>query len=307
MQSKKYSGFTLIELLVVIAIIAILAAILFPVFAQAKAAAKKIADLSNIKQIELGTIMYTNDYDDHYMFADMNPGPTIQYAYRWSSTEVIGPYLKNTQLFLSPLDSSYVPAAGNGNFLVPLPSTRGAQEPMSYVANSLSNDWLNYGSYCGYFPQNLGITDCSGALAPGSYWGGQTGGTVNGSGVRIGGTLKSGSMATTQAVSPTSLIVFGGGNIQEDTWAGCPDLGNTETPSGCYSGDLTFGWDAMDDANGTDYGAANATLQAAWHKAGNGGNFAFADGHAKNMQPGALLKGPFLLNPTYFLTTYSGN
>lgn len=57
-------AFTLIELLVVIAIIAILAAILFPVFAQAKLAAKKTSDLSNLKQLSLAVIMYTNDYDD---------------------------------------------------------------------------------------------------------------------------------------------------------------------------------------------------------------------------------------------------
>ena len=57
-------GFTLIELLVVIAIIAILAAILFPVFAQAKAAAKKTASLSNQKQIGLATVMYAGDFDD---------------------------------------------------------------------------------------------------------------------------------------------------------------------------------------------------------------------------------------------------
>lgn len=57
-------AFTLIELLVVIAIIAILAAILFPVFAQAKAAAKRTAELSNVKNMALGIIMYSGDYDD---------------------------------------------------------------------------------------------------------------------------------------------------------------------------------------------------------------------------------------------------
>jgi len=57
-------AFTLIELLVVIAIIAILAAILFPVFAQAKAAAKKTADLSNLKQLGLSMLLYANDNDD---------------------------------------------------------------------------------------------------------------------------------------------------------------------------------------------------------------------------------------------------
>ena len=58
-------GFTLIELLVVIAIIAILAAILFPVFAQAKRAAKLTQAISNEKQITLGTLLYGGDYDEY--------------------------------------------------------------------------------------------------------------------------------------------------------------------------------------------------------------------------------------------------
>jgi prepilin-type N-terminal cleavage/methylation domain-containing protein/prepilin-type processing-associated H-X9-DG protein len=63
---NRNNAFTLIELLVVIAIIAILAAILFPVFAQAKKAAKNTVALSNVKQMNLGAIMYANDYDDMY-------------------------------------------------------------------------------------------------------------------------------------------------------------------------------------------------------------------------------------------------
>ncbi len=65
-MSLKKHAFTLIELLVVIAIIAILAAILFPVFAQAKTAAKKISSLSNVKQLSLSNVMYAGDNDDKF-------------------------------------------------------------------------------------------------------------------------------------------------------------------------------------------------------------------------------------------------
>jgi len=78
----KRSAFTLIELLVVIAIIAILAAILFPVFAQAKEAAKKTSCLSNLKNLELASIMYAGDYDDtiiSYLQAGTPSGATLTY------------------------------------------------------------------------------------------------------------------------------------------------------------------------------------------------------------------------------------
>jgi prepilin-type N-terminal cleavage/methylation domain-containing protein len=101
-------AFTLIELLVVIAIIAILAAILFPVFAQAKNAAKKSSDLSNQKQMGLGIAMYSGDFDDVYPSAyfhrAFNPadGGTRAGYIHWSAMTY--PYVKNWDIYKSPGD-----------------------------------------------------------------------------------------------------------------------------------------------------------------------------------------------------------
>ena len=100
-------AFTLIELLVVIAIIAILAAILFPVFAQAKEAAKKTSCLSNAKQITLSAIMYSGDVDD-VLVMGWNKGDVVLRdngaVYRsWNPwTKCIQPYMKNLQILLCP-------------------------------------------------------------------------------------------------------------------------------------------------------------------------------------------------------------
>jgi prepilin-type N-terminal cleavage/methylation domain-containing protein len=88
-------AFTLIELLVVIAIIAILAAILFPVFAQAKLAAKKAASLSNVKQIALGLLMYTNDYDDLFSNSEWGAGNTSNNPIYTNWATSVFPYIKN--------------------------------------------------------------------------------------------------------------------------------------------------------------------------------------------------------------------
>jgi len=87
-------AFTLIELLVVIAIIAILAAILFPVFAQAKEAAKKTADLSNLKQIGLAAVAYCADNDDYFPRNDYRV-PTRQTWAAFTYREAIGGFVKN--------------------------------------------------------------------------------------------------------------------------------------------------------------------------------------------------------------------
>ena len=103
-------AFTLIELLVVIAIIAILAAILFPVFAQAKVAAKKTANLSNTKQYVLGAIMYSGDYDDQTPIAQ-NDDPNQPEGLPTFLGLIIQPYMKNWDLLRCPLDPNATAAA----------------------------------------------------------------------------------------------------------------------------------------------------------------------------------------------------
>jgi len=107
----------LIELLVVIAIIAILAAILFPVFARAKAAAKKTACISNLNQIGKSIVMYMGDYDDVFPHAldasdkwapqiwDSQPDFRARIPYMPLMSEVLQPYLKNKDVFMCPGDT----------------------------------------------------------------------------------------------------------------------------------------------------------------------------------------------------------
>jgi len=136
-------AFTLIELLVVIAIIAILAAILFPVFAQAKMAAKKTQDLSNMKQMGMGTMLYIADFDDTYgqaYYYKDDLGDTGGYV-QWTATHY--PYIKNKQMFVSPGDASRGldptnPACANiGDFTVNYTTPCDAQVPkISYTVNA---------------------------------------------------------------------------------------------------------------------------------------------------------------------------
>jgi prepilin-type N-terminal cleavage/methylation domain-containing protein/prepilin-type processing-associated H-X9-DG protein len=169
-QKKKAQGFTLIELLVVISIIAVLAAILFPVFARARENARRASCMSNMKQIALGFMMYTQDYDEHYPLAAYHPlpatqnSPTVQetdhsypgYVYGvYNNTgatmtryitwmDLIYPYVKSAQVFECP---SYQPntdviesTVHNPNKLL-LPS---------YGYNQGISNWYTYHQYWCY-------------------------------------------------------------------------------------------------------------------------------------------------------------
>jgi prepilin-type N-terminal cleavage/methylation domain-containing protein/prepilin-type processing-associated H-X9-DG protein len=103
-------GFTLIELLVVIAIIAILAAILFPVFARARENARRASCQSNLKQVGLGLLQYIGDYDETLPFSfygsagNSNPPGSAPENYKWM--DAIFPYTKSEQLFNCPSDTA---------------------------------------------------------------------------------------------------------------------------------------------------------------------------------------------------------
>lgn len=121
---SRFRGFTLIELLVVIAIIAILASILFPVFARARENARRSSCQSNSKQIGLGILQYTQDYDELYPQCGLYNTPAQT---KWMDR--IYPYVKSEQIFNCPSDSS------SGTFFQLYP-TRGATNKFgSYVAN----------------------------------------------------------------------------------------------------------------------------------------------------------------------------
>lgn len=103
-MKRANRGFTLIELLVVIAIIAILAAILFPVFAKAREKARQASCASNVKQLMVGVLMYTQDYDEMLptQWTDMNGNGTPDTGVDGTWRSKVTPYVKNPQIFQCP-------------------------------------------------------------------------------------------------------------------------------------------------------------------------------------------------------------
>jgi prepilin-type N-terminal cleavage/methylation domain-containing protein/prepilin-type processing-associated H-X9-DG protein len=120
----KRHGFTLIELLVVIAIIAILAAILFPVFARARAKAEQTACLSNVKQVSLATQMYCSDWDHALMDTASGWFPKLY------------PYTQNDRLFFCPAQSAETGTKGGLSLILP-----GLQTNNYYFAGTADHRW----------------------------------------------------------------------------------------------------------------------------------------------------------------------
>jgi prepilin-type N-terminal cleavage/methylation domain-containing protein len=149
-------AFTLIELLVVIAIIAILAAILFPVFAQAKEQAKKTVAISNMKQAGLASAMYSNDVDDSYVMSDTFTDMGSFYGWGYGPPdadpfEEMFPYTKNFDITIDPMsDLQGVAAREQAEFtyigapFYPPLISQGTPAQLEYAAGIRSNIGYNF-------------------------------------------------------------------------------------------------------------------------------------------------------------------
>ena len=253
-------AFTLIELLVVIAIIAILAAILFPVFAQAKLAAKKTADLSNIKQTSLGITMYLSDSDDTYplsYFWDVTFTAPYGSSYYWSSKNCVQPYIKNLDIYKSPVDTI---ASTHDAAYYGLSADR-TPKPSSFLVNAITPAYYMFGVNN---PQ--GLMPASPSMPP--FYGATTSVTTT---------------SATSAPEPSRIILLAGGNKEVyGDYFGCNEFINNEI-SWCYSAPVGITEQYLVD--GIFFATKTDPLFNAWRKFTGGSNFAFGDGSAKFLKP----------------------
>jgi len=259
MKHSISRAFTLIELLVVIAIIAILAAILFPVFAQAKLAAKKASDLSQIKQLGTATTIYLSDNDDYYpRMCTVDAGGWGSYPANmtmWSSSRVIGPYLKNTQMFVSPVDS--VKASVAAGWYPNMPADRPWKQ-MSYMANAFSSYTDNRTAF--------GIANPQGVFTIDPNYSNSTS-----------------SVTSATAINKVSSVVMFANGLNEyyGQFYASPDCMDIET-------DYCYFFKGVYDEFIPHYirlAAVSDPMYKAWRKFSGRANFVFTDTSAKSLSP----------------------
>ena len=261
-RSKPKTGFTLIELLVVIAIIAILAAILFPVFQKVRENARKASCQSNLKQIGLAMIQYSQDNDEFlvggwggvggYLASDSNPAAP---KYKWM--DMIYPFVKSTGVFHCPDDSGNLIKDANGN------QNTGNFIPYQQLGSAgIPNP---SGSYYGSYSINSY-----------NYSAASSGSVDIGPGNQIGSGGISYSLATLNAPATTVWVTDGAGRYSSD----CPGTAMAATTLGSYPGLICSGQTPSLD------GSSPILFR---HGAPDLSNILYCDGHVKSVRLATLL------------------
>ena len=251
---RNNKGFTLIELLVVIAIIAILAAILFPVFAQAREKARGASCQSNMKQLATAVLMYVQDYDESYpMGIDQN------YQNTWALTTQ--PYIKSYQVYRCPDDSDKTLGnAGSASYLNSTTTWQGVA--ISYAANGVIG-------WNGSSNQNYGIMSVS------------QGWIANNAIVTLASVNQpAGTVLVGEHHNADIHGVNGGVGNMSNFNVGCLFIGGTGN-DGNYASELPDGTITTTPDPAYPHGR-NGSVST--HHTGQA-NFAFADGHVKSMIP----------------------
>jgi prepilin-type N-terminal cleavage/methylation domain-containing protein len=263
---SRYGAFTLIELLVVIAIIAILAAILFPVFAQARAAARKANGISMTKQVALAILMYNQDFDEAYPLAGWTCGsygpngniPNVCGLTQWPN--VVAPYHKNAQIIEDPADTSTT-----GNYFSNGKHTLIYNDLLAHNPIPVAGDPYGQVDWCG---QNTGY------CVPEAQEVGRTAASV---------------------VAPSDCVLITEGNCP---WGAAGSQSAAAAGSGCggpYGTDWTGSTNPCSKfvheqdmsqyqavlITGTNYGGWNAYQGLPIHTAHTFTVYAYVDGHAK--------------------------
>ena len=294
MSRRKNEGFTLIELLVVIAIIAILAAILFPVFAQAREKARQTSCLSNQKQIGLAALQYYQDYDEtgpRFVStpAENASGPPGS-SQRGTWIAFLYPYMKNTGIWKCP---NMPDATSNGNSIWNTTASTLGSSPYRNISL-----WQGYGWNYHYLNGPASKNNCSQFYA-------------DGSGVPV---------AAAAIGKPAETVMFAGSALEpgKGTFAGANSLYPIhggyyplESPA-ALTANINGQYDTCPYTNGAwgqgSYMGPYGGFEQLRHS-GMGGNVSFCDGHTKFMGAGRLAAGtnwtPTITNSAIVITDRS--